>query len=452
VAEKVTISWEELSGEDIDYYKIYQIDTTADTANLYHPFYDRGGAVTLGLTPKDSFCFDDGCYYYYAMTEHARVDSGVFSFSEFTKEGKVYVVAGVNKLGFESRFSRPVTVVHIDPPTEDVLVITNASSMFVSYEMIVSFYDSVFAGSGSTYRYDIYNEKDTVIKYGSIDSLDWHDFSAYRMVIIDDDLPDEGLARYEIRQEGLSKYMLTGGIVIYCGSFNGFTSTNIQTRTLIYRPAQSFIRRFFPVDTIYFVGPGYYILAGSPIEDSDFGCYKVEDSRGVLPDIGFDSARYPFGSVSLPQFWSGTTIPGPVGFKAPVTAEPVYQYRTTFPDISIMENRTAAIRFKTATFDNYLFGFHFWYMDPVQVRELIEVIMPPANCCVAVGDVDHSGGSVPANIADATWLVKYLYAGWPEPYCPAEADINADGSIDLVDLTILTDFMFRSGPPMLLCK
>jgi len=449
-SEEVTISWEEISGEDIDYYKIYQVDTTADTANLYHPFYDRGGATVSGLIPKDSFCFDDGCYFYYSMAEHARVDSGVFNYSQFADEGKVFVVLGVNKSGFESHFSHPITVLHIDPPTSDIVVVTNSYPMFVSYESIASFYDSAFSTSG--YSYDIFSVKDSITKYGSIDSIDWHDFAAYRMMIIDDNLPDEGLAYYQSRHEGLSRYMLSGGIVVYCGSFNGQGSTNIQTRMLVYHPRQSYIREFFPVDSIYFVGPGYYVLDDAPIEDTEIGAFKVEDGRGILPAITFDSLRYPFGSAHLPRFWSGTTIPGPVGFKAPTTAEAIYHYRTTIPGSSIMENRTAGIRFKTGNFENYLFGFHLWYMNPDEVRAMIATIMAPGNCCLAVGDIDHSGGEVEIDIIDATWLARFLYSDWQEPYCSAEADINADGSVDLVDLSILVDFIFRYGPPMPVCE
>lgn len=74
------------------------------------------------------------------------------------------------------------------------------------------------------------------------------------------------------------------------------------------------------------------------------------------------------------------------------------------------------------------------------------------SCCLHRGDVDHSGGADPINIADLTYLVDFLFTGGPEPPCPEEGDIDASGGaapINVADVTYLVHFLFLGGgsPP-----
>lgn len=81
------------------------------------------------------------------------------------------------------------------------------------------------------------------------------------------------------------------------------------------------------------------------------------------------------------------------------------------------------------------------YTDSVTYPDYIFV-----NCCVARGDVDHSDGGTPIDIADLVYLVDYMFNGGPEPPCLQEADIDAGGGVDISDLVYLVDFMFSGGP------
>ena len=69
-------------------------------------------------------------------------------------------------------------------------------------------------------------------------------------------------------------------------------------------------------------------------------------------------------------------------------------------------------------------------------------------CCEVRGDIDHSGGEAPIDIADLVYLVDFMFLGGAEPPCFDEGDVDASGSapIDIADLVYLVDYMFNSGP------
>ncbi|MFQ5498790.1 MAG: choice-of-anchor B family protein [Candidatus Zixiibacteriota bacterium] len=69
-----------------------------------------------------------------------------------------------------------------------------------------------------------------------------------------------------------------------------------------------------------------------------------------------------------------------------------------------------------------------------------------ACCCIGVRDDINGDGSI--DIVDLTNLVDYLF-GDPPPafWCPDEADLNGDGSVaDIIDLTQMVDNIFGDPP------
>jgi len=59
------------------------------------------------------------------------------------------------------------------------------------------------------------------------------------------------------------------------------------------------------------------------------------------------------------------------------------------------------------------------------------------------GDVDYSLG---INIADAVFLVDYIFFGGPPPPCLEEGDADGDGSINVADVVYLVQYIFLGGP------
>jgi len=75
----------------------------------------------------------------------------------------------------------------------------------------------------------------------------------------------------------------------------------------------------------------------------------------------------------------------------------------------------------------------------------------PATCCIGLrGNVDGSLDEA-ADISDLVGLVSYVFYEGDRPGCEAEADLNDDNNIDLVDIVILVDYFFRGGPPPIAC-
>ncbi len=79
------------------------------------------------------------------------------------------------------------------------------------------------------------------------------------------------------------------------------------------------------------------------------------------------------------------------------------------------------------------------------------VLAYAGSCCQIRGDFDHSGGSIPVDIVDLTFLIDFMFKAGPSPDCMEEADIDMTGEVDIIDLTYIIDFLFRAGPPIPSC-
>ena len=53
------------------------------------------------------------------------------------------------------------------------------------------------------------------------------------------------------------------------------------------------------------------------------------------------------------------------------------------------------------------------------------------------------------NIADAVWILSWLFRGGPEPPCQDAADVNDDGALDESDAIRVAYYQLRQGPPPL---
>ena len=70
------------------------------------------------------------------------------------------------------------------------------------------------------------------------------------------------------------------------------------------------------------------------------------------------------------------------------------------------------------------------------------------SCCMIRGDADGSGQF---DIADANFLVQYIYHDGPAPSCMDEADVDDDGDVDQDDIDYILAYLFEGGPAPVPC-
>jgi len=65
-------------------------------------------------------------------------------------------------------------------------------------------------------------------------------------------------------------------------------------------------------------------------------------------------------------------------------------------------------------------------------------VVEPSGC----GDIDGNGS---INLADAIYLINYVFSGGTPPGDFMDADVNCDYKIDLLDISIMMGYLFRGG-------
>ncbi|SYZ72152.1 exported hypothetical protein [Candidatus Zixiibacteriota bacterium] len=83
------------------------------------------------------------------------------------------------------------------------------------------------------------------------------------------------------------------------------------------------------------------------------------------------------------------------------------------------------------------------YHCTVHLTMLGTITVNPASCCVMPGDVNNNGV---INILDVSALINFLYKSGPTPPCPAQADVNGNGATNILDVSALINFLYKSGP------
>ncbi len=58
-----------------------------------------------------------------------------------------------------------------------------------------------------------------------------------------------------------------------------------------------------------------------------------------------------------------------------------------------------------------------------------------------------ANGDLMVNVADAVYLVNYVFKSGPAPYRLPEGDANCDGSTNVGDVILIVNYVFKAGPP-----
>jgi len=424
--EPVVLTWTAPEKATVDHYNIYRFENADSAAKKFHAFYDEGFYAQF-ITPKDSFFVDGQYYYYYAIDVYAQVPGNVTDFTDAgVDEGTVYVITAVDEYGFESNFSIDITVLVIEPRTKDILLITNsrglASLKFMIYDSVEVFYDSILSG----YTYDIYNYGDTMHPsncptYDPRDCVDWHDFMRYKLIIVDDDIVEIGsnpLSEwYENGTKGFTKYLLSGGKLAYFGSLGGLEGfSNIGPA--YYPSSHWFTKRFFGIDSIFFVHFAFFRINDLPLVDTFFAFSKAQ-AVGSMPDLSYDTTRYPFTSL-LQNYWPTNTPPSVSTFIVNDDGETTHLFKALPGVNSMNENEPVGVKTIPEGTETYLFGFHLWYMTYTEGQALINAIMTPAPKVVIIPDTMFA---YYAHTIDT--MVATVYIGdFSEGYLPSDIVVS----------------------------
>jgi hypothetical protein len=98
-----------------------------------------------------------------------------------------------------------------------------------------------------------------------------------------------------------------------------------------------------------------------------------------------------------------------------------------------------------------------WDVDPSEAGQWFEITVGVRDtcdtwfCAFDVGVIEQligdANGDGEINLADAVYLVNYLFIGGPPPDPLEAGDANCDGEVNLADAVYIVNYLFIGGPP-----
>jgi hypothetical protein len=376
-ASEVVIEWLPPGDIEVDHYCIYKFENAPTADTIYFPFYDEGYNTDF-INPKDTFLIDGKYYYYYAMDRYAEVDGSLASFSDYNvSDSATYIITAVDSDGFESEFSAKISFHRHIPPTRDILLITGQYERDeVGVDTIVSYYERVLNGLD----FEIFNYSDQsrfpdCELYNPHKCYDWREFEKFRIVIVDGGLEDwliffDGDNNFS----SFTRYLLSGGTLIYFGSFGSNKKPGFLSEQLFYEVDNWFSNRFFGLDSIFFMGYRYtYLTFPKPYIDTILGFKSADAVIDGMPDLFYDNTLAHFSS-RVKGYWPDGTPPHASAFVANDRGQVTHLFRSKYPEQSFVEGYPVGVKTETGPAVTYQFGFHLWYMETEGARQLIDFI------------------------------------------------------------------------------
>jgi hypothetical protein len=372
--EHATVRWSPSLGGVVRQYNVYRFDDITSARNRYLRHYSElryDSAV-------DSVGIDGRVYYYYQMPPHAVLSADQLEYADPEPvDGAVYVVTATDTAGFESGFSGEVVSWIVHPPTKDILVLSHGlrQGTYTYEDSIDQFYHRVLNG----YAYDLYSVVDTLSACQPVvpACMDWRIFTRYKLVIVDDNLRDNILRGwYEDETAGFTKYLINGGALVYCGQFANIAASTFSVFTVPawYEKRHALLQNYFGLDSVFGIGLLYYKNNSTePYVDSLLG-FSYAEPTGDAPQISYAEDRLVFQPY-LTSAWPAMSPPSVAAFAASDDAEIIYRFRSLDPARSRVEGSPVGLLKLTDQILTVTLGFHLWYMQETQARQLVDWVM-----------------------------------------------------------------------------
>ncbi len=398
--EPAVLTWSHDAPSMFDHFAVYRFEPGDPDTTCFHSYYDTGESLAF-RTARDTVVVDGISYYYYQRDSYAEVDGHTFSFADDSPiHGCLYVVAGTDRNGFESWFSRPARAVERPAVTADIGVLTYSSpyGQGVALETVTSFYDDVL----SRYSYEICNL--SLPENQITDSLWWRELLRYRCVIIDDGLRDYALNM--LAPSAIHDLLDAGGSVIYCGSFFGKTGADWFGAAPAYRSVDSAMQRLFGVDSVFQTGLRWYATnTDPPLIDSMLGFVRAVPQKASLPFLQYDSLPYPLLG-GMEGYWPTTSAAMASAFGVSGSSVVVFAFESQYPVTSRVHGHPCAVLKEHKQGRAMAIAEHLWYLDTDGVRSLVDWFMRG----VPTGSEDPDEPPLPSSVE--------LHQNYPNPFNP----------------------------------
>ncbi len=401
--EDVTVAWQHPDGEAVDSYRVYKFTDSLQLNRRHLPFYDLRNEVDDEV-PSDTFDIDGTFYYYYGATPYRELAGAESASTEPAVQGTFYVITAVDQHGFESEMSAVTNIVVTSPPSRDILMLSNSSTSsdnLTPDSLIFEFYDRTLSG----YDWERYDVGDSCPVFAYCRPT-FEEIAPFRTIIIDDGLYDLiPFCTFETRDRVFEKYLRNGGRMIYCGAFTSFLHINTMTTVEKMEMQGQYPRKFFGVDSVFYPGVAYFILNGLPKVDTMFGFCRAEAVNAEPNDLDCDVERFPMGS-GWGNIWAPNTPPSVATFTAGDRGEITHRYRSLAPSSSMLEGEPVGIHTVGDVWETYLYGFHLYYMEEEDVRDLLASV---------VGMPTGISGETEEHVMPADFALEQNY---PNPFNP----------------------------------
>ncbi len=187
------------------------------------------------------------------------------------------------------------------------------------------------------------------------------------------------------------------------------------------------------------------IIGTCPLDGQSLGLipngdyvYIFHGFNGDMSIIDVSNPANPTVAADLPDILTGTAIP----YQLQVVGEYLYVAATPAA-LRVLNISDPLVPYPAGSFITH----PIYPMDVDVAGDYIYLTGDNGFLVLRQADCNGPDGASGFNIADAVYLIHYIFAGGPEPDPLEVGDVNCDGAVNLGDAVYIIDFIFRDGPP-----